>query len=585
MAQLAPSITSSVQVITDPEDAREIYSSAAMVGVDVETTGLRPFCDRVAVVSLASPARPPAVLRCPGGNVPAWIFDLLQRPGITVVGHNLAAFDLPFLMAAGLRLSPDVRYVDTLILEQLCLVSGRRDLRRDLKSTLHRRLGVDIKKDADHSMWESVELTEQQLIYCAQDVSYLTDLMDAQFARISELDISDAAALECRVVPVTASIVATGLPFRRATAAAAKAMYDCQISEMLEMLRGFGIQNPRSSVNIQAYLRSVGINVKKTDVEVLEHLIAVRPDQAEVISTILGARRLLKREMYDGEWFDRYQDPDGRVRARYWQLGTDTGRFSSSDPNLQQVPRDMRWLVGYDDPGRSIVSIDYSQIEVLISAAIFNDPALLRDVASSDFHRSVASRMFNVSPENVTPEQRSVAKAASFTILFAGGAAGVVRAANNYKVKLSQTDAADVVQTYYELYPTMSRVIATIRKRITACQIGDRPYVVRVPGGPKRVLIGDSLTPSTAINTVVQGTAAVGLKRAIRRIWERYPNAIAAVVHDEVVLDVDDGLVDEVTNFASTVMADEMENLIHLRPNVHSTIGHTWGNQQLEVSQ
>lgn len=570
-------------MITDPGVARREYESAATVAVDVETTGLRPGRDSVAVVALASPARPPAVIRTPDGVVPGWVLELLSRPGATVVGHNLAAFDLPFLVHAGLRLNRRTRYVDTLVLEALCLVSGRRDLKKDLASVLRRRLGVEIDKTIDHAQWSARrELSLDQVRYVAQDVAYLHDLADVQTRHASKYGLAGVVEAEVALVPVTATMSARGLPVRRRALLDAVADRVRRVNEVTATLTALGLANPRSSQQVKKFFRDqYGLVLESTDADVMATVAAAGAPYSPVAALVLQARQDLKAEMYDADWVDKYVDPDGRVRTRYWQLGTDTGRYSSSEPNLQQIPRSLRHVVGYEHSGaRQIVAVDYSQLEVVIAAALFGDRRLAAAVASQDVHAFTASLMYHVPPDAVTPDQRRAAKAATFTALFAGGVPGVQKSAHALGVALTDAEAESVLVAFFAAYPTAQRVVTSVRRRVWQHRTEGRPYKVAIPHGPVRYLYPDArLSAPVVINTMVQGTAAVGLKRAMRRIWETNPDWLAATLHDEVVCDVG---TDEALHVAETcrrVMEDEMTRLVGLPVRTSVKIGPTWSGE------
>lgn len=581
MGPLVYRVTSKEQVLLDPERIRQEYQTVGTVALDIETTGLSPTQDKIAVVSLAAPARPPAVLRLPDGTLPPWLKDLLTRPTVTVVGHNLAAFDLPFLVAAGLRLSVFTRYVDTLVLEALCLTSGRRDLKKDLATTLKRRLGVVIDKTVDHAGWRNPDLTEDQVLYAANDVAYLLPLFEAQTRRLHELGLAEAADLETSLVPVTASMVHRGLPFRPHVLLEAVERHKSDAEATQRYLAStYGVTNLRSSVQVKRMFEErFGLPLKSTDADTLAMIAVSSGPQADVARMVETARQHAKLTMYDSRWVRSHVDPDGRVRSRYWQLGTDTGRYSSTDPNLQQIPRSLRHAVGYDPgSGRCLVAIDYQQIEVVIAAALFRDPDLLKAVGSDDVHTITASFMFGCSPSSVTPEQRRTAKAATFTALFAGGVPGIVRSARALGVDLSHRAAQEVLSRWYSAFPVVEARISALRKNLAVLNARGTPYKVTVPnGGPVRFLVGERMTASTVINTLVQGTAAVGLKRAMRKLWERFHPALVATVHDEVILDVEEDDATWTADEARETMERAMRSVVGLPVRTSVKIGPTWG--------
>lgn len=585
MARVDYRVTSPEQVITDPSRIRREYESIGVVAIDLETTGLSSSRDKIALVSLMSPTKPPAVLRIFDGRLPPWLVDLLSRC-TTIIGHNLAAFDLPFLLHAGVRLSTRTRYIDTLVLEALCLTSGRRDLRKDLATTLERRLDVKIDKSIDHAGWLNDDLSDRQILYAANDVAYLLPLFDAQAKKLRELDLLEAMELEISLVPVTATLVYRGLPFRVAELSAAiqkrRRFVD---SVQREFFENYGVSNIRSAPQIKdLFRRYFDFDLKSTDADTLTIIASSYGRMAEVAREIEIVRRYAKSTMYDDRWVESYVDPDGRVRARYWQLGTDTGRYSSTKPNLQQFPRSLRYVVGYDDGvDRRLIAVDYHQIEVVIAAILFKDVDLIRALSANDVHMFTASILFDLPPSLISPMQRQVAKAATFTALFAGGVEGVRRAALMFGVNLSHDRAAEVLSRWYKTFPTVKSKIDNLRRKLTTFRAKNLPYKVTIlNGGPIRYLIDDKITPSTVINTIVQGTAAVGLKRSMRRLWERFGMDLVATVHDEVVLDVPFERADETAVEAAQIMQHEMSRILNFNVKVKFRVSRTWGDAPLE---
>jgi DNA polymerase I-like protein with 3'-5' exonuclease and polymerase domains len=170
-----------------------------------------------------------------------------------------------------------------------------------------------------------------------------------------------------------------------------------------------------------------------------------------------------------------------------------------------------------------------------------------------------------------------MAKAASFTLLFAGGVPGIMESAAKGDVALTVDEAREVRGKFFAAFPAVNSYINGTRAIVDYRQRINSALNVRVPNGPLRSLFGKSLTASTVVNTLVQGAAAVGLKRALGQIIANgFGQYLCAVVHDEVVLDVPRNDAVEIQRSVEKCLQDGMEQTIGVRPKVGSTLGLQW---------
>src|SRR5690606_38661775 len=156
--------------------------------------------------------------------------------------------------------------------------------------------------------------------------------------------------------------------------------------------------------------------------------------------------------------------------------------------------------------------------------------------SGTDLHSYVASLVFKKSPEEVTKNERTAAKAGSFTLLFAGGVPGLQSSARQGGLQLSRNEAEEIIDAYMDAFPAVAAFVARIRRQVQGRQV----FPLRIPRGPRRVLVRRAfdIPASQVINTLVQGTAAAGLKHALIRIKEAgIGDMVRAVVHDEIVLE------------------------------------------------
>ncbi|RMG94340.1 MAG: hypothetical protein D6705_16485 [Deltaproteobacteria bacterium] len=266
-------------------------------------------------------------------------------------------------------------------------------------------------------------------------------------------------------------------------------------------------------------------------------------------------------------WPRTYVDLDGRIRCRFDPLAADSGRFSCSEPNLQQVPTE-RTAPGLRacfraPPGHCFVVADYAQIELRVAAALAPCERLA-DVFRhrGDPHRATAATLTGKRPEAVTPAERKLAKAINFGFLFGMGARTFRSyAKSSYGLDLDEAAARRAKDAFFRTYPGL----AAWHRRTAAQGRGAREVVVRtVLGRRKRFPPGGFSLPA-ALNVPVQGTAAEGFKRALVDLDAELPalgGRVVLCVHDEVVVEVPASEADAARERVVEIMRAAMEPLL-----------------------
>jgi DNA polymerase-1 len=305
-----------------------------------------------------------------------------------------------------------------------------------------------------------------------------------------------------------------------------------------------------------------------TAADVLDKLRGRHP----VVDLILEHRQLSKLKGTYVDALPALINPrTGRVHTSYNQAGSVTGRFSSSNPNLQNIPirtdqgREIR-AAFVAEQGWLLLAADYSQVELRILAHISGDPAMLAAFArGEDIHASTAAAIYGVPLAEVTPAQRRVAKMTNFAISY-----GVTGYGLSERTELTPEEATAFIQTYFRTYPKIKDYIDRTRE-----QARDQGYVETLLG---RRRYFPELSPTArlphsaregayrmAINAPIQGTAADILKVAMNRLWRELKrrnlrSRMILQVHDELVLEVPPGELDEV----APLVVDTMEGAYRL---------------------
>jgi DNA polymerase-1 len=303
-----------------------------------------------------------------------------------------------------------------------------------------------------------------------------------------------------------------------------------------------------------------------TNAETLEQL----KDSHPVIPLILEQRELQKILSSYVESLLSHVSEDGRIHAKFLQHGTTTGRFSSSDPNLQTIPASGVWGTkvrhGFiAKKGCVFVGSDYSQIELRVLAMLSGDKRLIDSFEKgNDIHSSVAALVFGVEQKEVTPEMRRNAKVINFGIIYGMGVSALQKNLGTTKEKAQQ-----FYDEYFAAFPTIKAYLDSSKDYArehgyTETAFGRRRYF---PAINSSIPFLRSMAERTASNAPLQGTAAdiiklaiIDVEKSLSTLGLRYKANLVLQVHDELVYEVDNSVVEEVKKVVAAAMIAVMEN-------------------------
>ena len=316
-----------------------------------------------------------------------------------------------------------------------------------------------------------------------------------------------------------------------------------------------------------------------TDASVLEILAPLH----EVPKLLLEYREISKLKGTYVDPLPLLKDPvSGKIHASFHQTGTATGRLSSSEPNLQNIPvrseRGLRIRRAFvPSPGNELLSADYSQIELRILAHMSGDEELTRSfLTDEDVHTRTASEIYNVMPALVDERQRNTAKAINFGLMYGKTAFGL-----SQELKISRKEAASTIERYFERYHGVKRYLdgAIAGARETGCvhtMLGRKRNLpdIRSHNGPLR-----ANAERMAMNTPIQGTAADLMKLAMIALDEKlelggFKARMIIQVHDEILLDCPKAELPAVRALVVREMENAMKLAVPLRVNTAS--GDNW---------
>ncbi len=578
--------------------------AADLIAFDTETTGLDTLCAELVGISFAVEPGQAAYLpldHCyPGAPdqldrdaVLNRLKPLLEDAGRAKVGQNLK-YDMGILA----RYAIELRGIDhDTMLESYVLDSTA--TRHDMDSLAKKYLNHDTVHFEDIAGKGAKQLTfdqiplEQAGHYAAEDADITLRLHRAFWPRLDAIPSLARLyqSIEMPLVPILSRIERTGVRIDSELLAQQSQDLGRRIAELETQAyetagHRFNIGSPKQIGAIFFEELGLPILVKtpkgapSTSEAVLERLTA---EGYALPGIILEHRSLSKlKSTYTDKLPQMVNPATGRVHTSYHQAVTATGRLSSSDPNLQNIPirtEDGRLIrrAFIPEPGYQILAADYSQIELRIMAHLSGDERLLAAFASGqDIHRATAAEILGLTPDAVTSEQRRSAKAINFGLIYGMSAFGLAR-----QLGIKRSAAKDYVDRYFTRYPGVKAFMEHIRAkahedRYVETLFGRRLYLTDINHSNQG---RRAAAERTAINAPMQGSAADIIKRAMIAVddWiqtERPPVRMIMQVHDELVFEVAENAIDMASERIRSAMESAAELAVPLL--VEIGVGENW---------
>jgi DNA polymerase-1 len=513
----------------------------------------------------------------------------IADPGIAKLAHN-GKYDMIVLSRHGVELSG--LSFDTMIAAHLL---GEKAL--GLKALAFNRLGVEmtpiaslIGTGAKQTSMDYVPIPEAAQYACADaDMTYrLAALFEGE---LKEQELwSLFHDVEMQLVPVLFDMELTGVALDIDSLWAMSCNLGERMSELeADIYDGVGHQfNINSSQQLSTVLFEElrlpsGRKTKSgysTDAAALEALKGLHP----IIEPLLEYRQLTKLKSTYLDSLPTLVNPEtGRIHTTFNQTGTATGRLSSSDPNLQNIPirgelgREIRKAFTASD-GCILLSADYSQIDLRVTAHLSQDPQLLAAFKrDDDIHRATAAEIFSVPPAEVAPGQRRLAKVVNFGVLYGMSGYGLEQA-----TELTREEANQFIKTYYEKYSGVQKYVEETKRQASnrgyvETILGRRRYVPDINASNAQVR---AAAERIAISTPIQGTAADIIKLAMINIHaviksRGMKSKMILQVHDELLFEVPANEIESLTRLVLDIMPNAMDFSVPLT--VELKTGTNWG--------
>ncbi len=576
---------------------------AALTAIDTETTSINYMQAELVGISLAvktgEAAYVPVAHDYAGAprqldrdSVLSSLKKYLEDPDKKKVGHHLK-YDAHIFARYGIALRG--MQFDSM-LESYVLNSVA--TRHDMDSTARFYLDVDTihyedvaGKGAKQLTFNQIDL-EQAAPYAAEDADITLRLHEHLWGELQKTETLQSVYTEIEqpLVPILLDMEEAGVLIDRdmlskQSGELAKKMVDLEAAAH-ELAGGpFNLGSPKQLQEI--LFGQLGLPVirktPKGQPSTAEDVLQELADEYDLPRVILDYRSVSKlKSTYTDKLPQQIAADTGRVHTSYHQAVAATGRLSSTDPNLQNIPirtpegRKIRQAF-IAPAGSVLLAADYSQIELRIMAHLSGDAGLLEAFSGDlDVHKATAAEVFELDPDDVTKDHRRSAKAINFGLMYGMSAFGLGK-----QLGISRREAQEYVDLYFDRYPGVKKFTDDIREQarqsgFVETIFGRRLYLpdINDRNAPRR-----QYAERSAINAPMQGSAADIIKRAMITVqnWldeSRAPARMIMQVHDELVLEVDEASVDEVRAEIVAMMCDAADLAVAIE--VHADIGKNW---------
>jgi len=577
----------------------EALAGVRRLAVDTETTSVQPMRAELVGVSLAwrpgeavylPVAGPLGSQTLPIERVREKLGPLLASETVEKIGQNIK-YDMIVLAQAGMPIAPPL--FDTMVAAHV-LDSTRMTYKLDALAAEmlnHRCIPIEevIGRGRNQISMKAVPV-EIVSPYAAEDADVAFRLADVLRGQLAAEGLDGLfSRLEMPLVPVLTAMERTGIivdPEVLNRQAVALSNQADELRERILELAGhpFNVDSPKQlGVVLFEELHLPVIKKMKTGPSTDSTVLAELAIRHELPSLVLDYRKLTKLLGTYLKALGHFIHPaTGRVHTSFHQAGTATGRLSSSDPNLQNIPvrteegrKIRRAFVA--PPGCVLLSADYSQVELRVLAHLCRDKTLCEAFeAGLDIHRAVAAEVFGIAQDQVTPAQRARAKTVNFGIIYGQTAFGL-----SVSLRIGRAEAAEFITKYRNRFPKIDEFLARCVKAAK-----EQGYVETIFGRRRRIAEIDARNPQRraaaerlAINSVVQGSAADLIKQAMVNIASRvdregHPSRMLLQIHDELVFEIPEGAVEAEQAMIVEEMAGAIDLKVPLRVDVG--VGSNW---------
>lgn len=583
---------------TELQNLLNDINAKKLVCIDFETTGLDTLTDEIIGISFAIKSKEAFYLDLSGRTnidkeaCKKLVFDTLAKEDIKIIGHNLK-YEYKMMRAIDKKMGN--MYFDTMVAAYLINPSRGRYNMDDLALSYLSYNTIKYSDITDNAKKTLLDVELKDVVeYACEDADITFRFYEYFAPLLNTYNLEDLFFnVEMPLISVLADMEFDGVYISTEKMKSLSEEY----ASLLEKTKAkiyekageeFNLQSPKQLEYI--LFEKLKINSTKktktgaysTDEEVLREL-AQREKIAEYMLTYRKYSKL--KNTYLDVFPTLVHKKTNRIHASFNQTVTATGRLSSSEPNLQNIPA--RGDEGKDirntfiaEKGNVLIAADYSQIELRLLAHFSNDPVLVEAFKNNDdIHRKTAMKIYSVSKEHVTPSMRNTAKIINFSIIYGKTAFGLSKELN-----ISRKEADDFIKGYFSTYsqvkPFCEKVIEDVKaKGYVRTMLGRIRDLSKTINSSNAVVRNEA--ERMALNTLIQGSAADMIKVAMIAIHKEFKNhfktaKIVMQVHDELVVEVSEKESDKAMTIMKEIMEHSVKTNVPITVDIHK--GLSWGD-------
>lgn len=560
------------------------------IGVDTETNGLDPLSNDILLLQMGNSEHQFVFDVHKLGGLINNLSSVLSNPTSTKIFHN-AKFDIEFLRA---KYKFDIKNIRCTMIENQ-LISAGRNIANNLNAVMNRHLGLFMAKETRDTFIDmpvGKDFTKDQITYAGADVEHLPTLEMKIESKINQRGMRELLQLEMETLHATCDLELNGIYLNADRWLKLKDTAEIEAGKAREALDKhfepycekdmFGdlTINYNSPAQIRPILEQItGLSIPSTNVNILRKI------NHDVIGSLLKYREHMKRLTTYGQEFlnEHVSSVDSRVHSNFLQLGADSGRYASRNPNMTNIPSDQAYRSAFTSQYKDtrMISADFSGQELRLLAQLSREPKFLEAIEKGiDLHTNSASLIFDIDYDSVRKDQRTAAKSLTFGLIYG---IGPKKLSDN--LSISMQDARTLMNKYYRTFPKIKALLNELVEEASTSKIAKSPLDSR----QRDLSTFDWDNPretahalNIAKNIPFQGAGASVTKKALCNLRHKivskgYKALLVNVIHDEIVVEVADSEAEEVAKMVEVEMTKAFN---HYAPDVpmevDAQIGDCW---------
>lgn len=525
-----------------------------IVGVDIETTGLDCFKDRIRLIAVY-------------GDDFSYVGDKLQEveeilsdSTVLKVFHN-ALFDVSFLKVAGIEVK---NYSDTIVMAKIISNSAVFD---SLEYLAKKYLNLELDKELQHSGNWQAELTQEHHDYCLKDAEVTLKLFRVLYDLIVERYLFPTYRTEISALPSLIELQTNGMMLDKSELRAYLEKLRVQHQELKERLEiQLACENLNSPPQLLKSLQNLGVPIDNVEEKTLKKQSGMFP----IVKELVQYKKLTKVLTTYGEKLLSLIETDNRVRGNWNLIGTATSRMTCKGPNFQGIPKEIKGFF-HANPGHVFVIVDYSTVELRILAEISGCKKLIDAFNQGlDLHYETAKTVLG--KEGISDDERQIGKVINFGLIYGLTAYGLMNEINQIPgFNINKEEAQNFIDMYFMNYKGVAKYKNQQLKSPMVTTLGGRYW--DSSNGLKL------LKDNQRLNYAIQASCAEGLKESLALLMMEKKDTwrLVGAIHDELICEVPEEDAEYAKSVIEKIMINGMRKLVKQVPiEVESHVSKVW---------